>query len=173
MWGLASFVSVVIERSCTTILERILPRFHSTVAPRNCLHHLLPGETRGETRGRSPRWGETRGRSPRLPGLSVHFDGLTAVLTRQRSASPIGIPGLPAFVRTTGGHCLGVEQPTAVAEVRLGHKEGGSCDPFTQEDAGRTPAAQPMAIPGFGSCGMSFGTARRIKRSINFLTAWL
>src|SRR5271165_1610869 len=34
------------------------------------------------------------------------------------------------------------EQQAAVAEVRLGHKEGGSCDPFTQEDAGRTPAAQ-------------------------------
>ncbi len=31
------------------------------------------------------------------------------------------------------------EQQAAVAEVRLGHKEGGSCDPFTQEDAGRTP----------------------------------
>ena len=29
-----------------------------------------------------------------------------------------------------------------MAEVRLGHKEGGSCDPSTQEDAGRTPAAQ-------------------------------
>jgi integrase len=27
-----------------------------------------------------------------------------------------------------------------VARVRLGHKEGGSCDPFTQEDAGRAPA---------------------------------
>jgi hypothetical protein len=40
------------------------------------------------------------------------------------------------------GHCLGAEQPATVAEVRLGHKEGGSCDPFTQEDAGRTPAAQ-------------------------------
>ena len=24
----------------------------------------------------------------------------------------------------------------------MGHKEGVSCDPFTQEDAGRTPAAQ-------------------------------
>jgi hypothetical protein len=24
------------------------------------------------------------------------------------------------------------EQQAAVAEVRLGHKEGGSCDPFTQ-----------------------------------------
>jgi len=30
----------------------------------------------------------------------------------------------------------------AVAEVRLDHKEGGSCDPFTQAHAGRTPAAQ-------------------------------
>src|SRR5258708_40017281 len=44
--------------------------------------------------------------------------------------------------RWRGGHCQSVEQPAAVAEVRLGHKEGGSCDPFTQEDAGRTPAAQ-------------------------------
>src|ERR1700679_680308 len=44
--------------------------------------------------------------------------------------------------RWRGGHCLGVEQPAVVAKVRLGHKEGGSCDPFTQEDAGRTPAAQ-------------------------------
>jgi hypothetical protein len=33
-----------------------------------------------------------------------------------------------------------------VAEVRLGHKEGGSCDPFTQEDAGRTPAAQLFRV---------------------------
>ncbi len=33
------------------------------------------------------------------------------------------------------------EQQAAVAEVRWGHKEGGSCDPFTQADAGRTPAA--------------------------------
>src|SRR5580698_355509 len=44
--------------------------------------------------------------------------------------------------RWRGGHCLGVERLAVVAEVRLGHKEGGSCDPFTQEDAGRTPAAQ-------------------------------
>ena len=33
--------------------------------------------------------------------------------------------------RWRGGHCLSVEQPAAVAEVRLGHKEGGSCDPST------------------------------------------
>ena len=44
--------------------------------------------------------------------------------------------------RWRGGHCLGVEQPAVVAKVRLGHKEGGFCDPSTQEDAGRTPAAQ-------------------------------
>src|ERR1700679_3160506 len=44
--------------------------------------------------------------------------------------------------RWGGGHCLGVEQPAVVTKVRLGHKEGGSCDPSTQEDAGRTPAAQ-------------------------------
>jgi hypothetical protein len=35
-----------------------------------------------------------------------------------------------------------VERQAVVAEVRLGHKEGGSCDPSTQEDAGRAPAAQ-------------------------------
>ena len=44
--------------------------------------------------------------------------------------------------RWRGGRCLGVEPPAAVGRVRLGHKEGGSCDPFTQEDAGRTPASQ-------------------------------
>ena len=44
--------------------------------------------------------------------------------------------------RWRGGHCLSAAQPAAVAEVRLGHKEGGSCDPFTQKDAGRAPAPQ-------------------------------
>jgi hypothetical protein len=29
--------------------------------------------------------------------------------------------------RWRGGHCLSAEQKAAVAEVRLGHKEGGSC----------------------------------------------
>jgi hypothetical protein len=43
--------------------------------------------------------------------------------------------------RWRGGHRLSAKEPAAAAEVRLGHKEGDSCDPFTQEDLGRTPAA--------------------------------
>jgi hypothetical protein len=53
---------------------------------------------------------------------------------------------MPSFAQAAGTAATAwvAERQAAIAEVRLGDKEGGSCDPFTQEDAGRTAVAQPL-----------------------------
>jgi hypothetical protein len=89
-------------------------------------------------------------RSMRSPGITT--DKSASVYKFNPPARKTGL--------NEAGRCLSVEQQAAVAELMLGHKEGGSCDPFTQEDALR--ALPPQLFRGHDpSPSASSPTVRR------------